>query len=56
MKAKKYSRQQKKHKPNLKGPYSVDPKSTPDGSLTDEESKTPKKNGKQDPAIIDRQE
>jgi hypothetical protein len=57
MKAKKYSRHPKKPKPNLKGPYSVEPKSTPEGRLTDEEeSKPSKKDDKQDPAVIDRQE
>jgi hypothetical protein len=58
MKAKKNNQRQKKHKPNLKGPYSVEPKNKTGDSFLDEEeeSEKSKKNGKKDPAIIDRQE
>jgi len=57
MKPKKYSQRQKKHKPNLKGPYSVEPQDKDDTDFPDEAgSKKSKKDKKQDPAIIDRQE
>ncbi|HTJ48846.1 MAG TPA: hypothetical protein VL443_05265 [Cyclobacteriaceae bacterium] len=57
MKPKKYSQRQKKHKPNLKGPYSVEPQDKDDTDFPDEAgSKKSKKGKKQDPAIIDRQE
>jgi len=57
MKAKKYNQRQKKHKPNLKGPYSVEPQDRIETDFPDEAgSKKSKKEEKKDPAIIDRQE
>ncbi|HEY8934473.1 MAG TPA: hypothetical protein VIM65_04605 [Cyclobacteriaceae bacterium] len=56
MKPKKNNRRPKKHKPNLKGPYSVEPAKKSDDSFPEDETPEKPNKKKPDPAVIDRQE